>query len=576
MKQVFFLISVLITILLNAQTEVSKAKNELDTYGELLVNIQISDWYLAKDFVNKMSVIAKNGNSVLAYMNKDEYVNFLNMNLPYTAIPKTRNLNSTVATSVGEMSNWDKYPSYDLFIEMMYQFQTDYPELCKVENIGNSANGREILVARISDNVNEEENEPEFLYTAQMHGNEILTYVLMLRFIDYLLSNYGSNTEVTDLIDNIEIYINPLANPDGTYAGGNNNVSNSTRFNAEGKDLNRGYPYAESGEEYYSTEAHEVGIFKTFAQNQDFVMSANIHTGYEVVNYPWDIWTTNDPYGLGYEIRPHADNDWWIYVSRIYAEKAQEDGTAQGLNSYLNDQDNGITEGGDWSVINGSRMDYITYYTNCRETTLELQDALNGDNTFILDASKLPKYWLANKQALIDYMKEVLYGFRGIVTDEITGNPIEAKVEIIGHDTDNSHVYSVLPVGNYYRPIYEGNYNVTFSAEGYQSKTVEISVLNNNSTVKNVSLLPLNISVSELNSKNNINIYPIPSSGIINIENIAEYSVLKILNIKGSTVYNNTITNNSIVLNLSDLDKGVYTIELSNNKTIVKKNLILE
>ena len=397
MKQILLFIGVLITMLLNAQTQVEKAKSELDKFGELVINIQISDSYLAKDFVNKMSVIAKTGNSVLAYMNKDEYANFLNMNLPYSVIPKTKNLNSTVVTTVDEMSNWDKYPSYDLFVEMMYQFQTDYPELCKVENIGNSANGREILVAKISDNVNEEDDEPEFLYTAQMHGNEILTYVLMLRFIDYFLSNYGSNAEVTDLINNIEIYINPLANPDGTYAGGNTNVSNSTRSNANGKDLNRAYPYAGSGEEYYSTEAHEVGIFKTFAENHDFVMSANIHTGYEVVNYPWDIWTTNDPYGFGDEIRPHADNNWWIYVSRIYADKAQADGTSQGLNSYLDDQDNGITEGGDWSVINGSRMDYITYYTNCRETTFELQDALNGSNTFILDASELPKYWLANK-----------------------------------------------------------------------------------------------------------------------------------------------------------------------------------
>ena len=576
MKKILLFISVFIMITVNAQTEREVAINELNEFGELLVSISIDDQAQAKDFVYNMSVVAKTKNSVLAYMNKSEFEQFLNMGLSYTVIQRANNKSSTVVSTVEEMSDWDAYPSYDLFVQMMYQFQTDYPELCKVENIGNSNDGREILVAKISDNVNEEEDEPEFLYTAQMHGNEIMTYVLMLRFIDYFLSNYGTNAEITELVDNIEIYINPLANPDGTYAGGNTNVSNSTRSNADGKDLNRGFPYADSGEEYYSTEPHEVGLFKTFAQNHHFVMSANIHTGYEVVNYPWDIWTTNDPYGFGYPIRPHADNDWWIYASRIYADKAQVDGASQGLNSYLDDQDNGITEGGDWSVINGSRMDYITYYTNCRETTFELQDTY-GSNGFILDASELPKYWLANKQALIDYMKEVLYGFRGVVTDEITGSPIVAKVEIVGHDTDNSHVYSALPVGNYHRPIYEGSYEVTFSADGYQSKTLQISVLNNDITIENVTLLPLNISVSEHDSKNSVNVYPVPSSGIVNIENIVEYSNLKILSVKGSVVYNNKkIINNSVELNLSNLDKGVYTIELSSNKTIIRKKLILE
>jgi len=43
----------------------------------------------------------------------------------------------------------------------------------------------------------------------------------MLRLADYLLENYTSDLKVKDLVDNLEIWINPLANPDGTYNSGN-------------------------------------------------------------------------------------------------------------------------------------------------------------------------------------------------------------------------------------------------------------------------------------------------------------------------------------------------------------------
>jgi len=89
-------------------------------------------------------------------------------------------------------------------------------------------------------------------------------------------------------------------------------------------------------------------------------------------------------------------------------------------------------------------------------------------------------------------MEQSLFGLRGIVTDSITGNPLKAKVEITGHDIDSSHVYSNLPIGNYHRYIYQGNYNVTFTKNGYHSKTLNISVLNNTTTIEDIQLIPLN------------------------------------------------------------------------------------
>lgn len=66
----------------------------------------------------------------------------------------------------------------------------------------------------------------------------------MLRLIDTLLSSYGTDQRLTNLINNLEIWICPDTNPDGTYYGGNNSVSGARRYNYNGYDLNRNFPYS--------------------------------------------------------------------------------------------------------------------------------------------------------------------------------------------------------------------------------------------------------------------------------------------------------------------------------------------
>ena len=415
--------------------------------------------------------------SVFANANKAEFKDFLKLGFDYSIQPHpNENFNPKMLSfkEIKESKSWDYYPTYDAYVAMMYQFATDYPEICQVSSIGQTVNGRDLLVAKISDNVNTNEDEPEFLYTSTMHGDETAGYIFMLRLIDSLLTSYGTSTRITKLIDSIEIYINPLANPDGTYHGGNSTVGGAIRRNGNNIDLNRNYPDPEDGPHPDGNAWQpETVAFMNFAENHHFVMSCNMHAGSEVCNYPWDTW-----------YKYPADTAWWEHVCHQYADTVH----AYAPSGYLSGFDNGVVLGWKWYSINGGRQDYMNYFQQCREFTLELS------YTKLLSESQLPVYWGYNRHSLLNYMEQVLYGVRGIVTDITTNQPVIAEVAILNFDKDSSMVFSDLPAGNYHRPVFEGTYDIRFSAPGYEADTVfGVSVANESSTLLNIALKPIGV-----------------------------------------------------------------------------------
>ncbi len=409
---------------------------------------------------------------VTAYANEKTFSTFLTYSISYEVLPPPSLLHPASMRGPEQLEgveDWDFYPTYEAYVEMMYQFESDYPSICTVFSIGSSTNGRELLFAKISDNITLKEEEPQFLYSSSMHGDETTGIVLTLRLIDYLLTNYGTDPEVNNLVDNLEIWINPIANPDGTYAGGNSTVSGATRYNANGVDLNRNYPDPEDGQHPDGNEWQpETVLFMQLAEENHFVMGANIHGGVEVCNYPWDTWA-----------QLHPDDDWWQLVCHEYADTAQ----ANSPSGYMTAFDDGITNGYAWYTISGGRQDYMNYFHQCREFTLEISD------TKLLPAFLLPDLWDYNHRSLINYMKQALWGLTGKVTDGTNGDPLYAEVFIEDHDSDSSWVYTDMENGRYFRPLYAGTYDITFSAPGYATLSVE------NISIENGALTELDISL---------------------------------------------------------------------------------
>jgi hypothetical protein len=450
------------------------------------------------------------------------------------------------ASDVNQALEWESYPSYSQYDSIMRSFQSLYPSLCRLDTIGTSTNGKLIMALKISDNPTSEENEPKVFYSSTMHGDETGGFILMLRLTDYLLKNYTTSTRVENLIDNLEIWINPLANPDGTYGAGNT-ISSPVRFNANGYDLNRNFPDPFTPNTVKQKET--LDMIK-FMRKHRFSLSANFHSGTEVVNYPWDRWLT----------RYHADDSWFNSISRAYADTAH----VYAGSAYMNFLNNGVTRGVDWYLVYGGRQDFMTWELHGREVTIEI------DDQYVTPAAQLNLLWQNNWHSLLGYLENAMYGVHGTVRNNKTHVAVPAKVFISGHDKDSSQVYSDTLTGNFFRFLSPGSWNITFSATGYRDTTISnVIVVSRQKTdlLVDMSLLPSG--VEKVNSSTPVVLYPNPAINSVNVklpDNLNGIITVRIINQSGQTMteYNAEVSQGiPLVIDIKSLSAGVYNVILS-------------
>ncbi len=514
---------------------------------ELYVKILKPESNLDAELLTRVSIDHRSSQELYAYLNASTKALLDQAGIQYEV--QTHPGKATPRTQVKMGSTgppWDQYPTYQEYLDLMQALEDSFPNLCQRIDIGNSVNGKKLLFLKISDNVTVDEAEPEFLYSSTMHGDETAGYVFLLRLAYELLHDYGADPLAKKLVDSLEIFINPLANPDGIYATSDTSIWGATRFNANGFDLNRNFPDPDNGFLPGGPRQIEALKMMNFMEGRNIHLSANIHSGAEVMNYPWDTWQ-----------KRHTDNDWFIYICREYADTAQANSPA-GYMTYLN---NGITNGWDWYEIAGGRQDYATYFLRGREVTIELS------NTKVLPSSQLDSYYNYNRASMLNFMEQALFGLQGSVTDSITGSPLYAKIEIPGIDKDQSSVFSDSVYGFYARYLDSGNYTLEFSALGYETKVVQGVQLDlNKKNILDVQLSPAIVGlISETIEEPKI--WPNPSTGRINIafqENMKD----QILEMH---IYSNTgkveiirkgQTSDLSMLDL-DLKPGIYFVKLS-------------
>ncbi|TNN07349.1 Carboxypeptidase N catalytic chain isoform 2 [Schistosoma japonicum] len=413
-------------------------------------------------------------------------------------------------------------------------------------------NGNRLLVIALGKHADRSERGiPEFKYIANMHGDEVVGRELLIRLAVYLCDEFISqNAFVHKLLSKTRIHILPSMNPDGwDIASSNRNMYSFGRDNSKQVDLNRDFPdltkkffsNLQSGGPLDHIQPDEIDVQKAQIETKmvmdwldkfNFVLSANIHGGDLVANYPFDRSITGNSTE---SITP--DNPTFVELAESYADlhHRMKKGIKECYDSdnYFND---GITNGAKWYSLNGGMQDYNYLHTNCFEITLEL-----GCKKYP-DASELPRYWNENKMALLNYIIQVHRGIKGTVYGyvESTLIPMENAIIKVTNITNSANPVPILhnintdQFGNYYRLLTKGKYIVTALVDGFEPAVACIDVQHVPSIngpfieAKQVDFLLLPTNLKQYSGLNSVETQPISKSfhvsGHLHDECLKQYS----------------------------------------------------
>lgn len=110
--------------------------------------------------------------------------------------------------------SWNRYYTADQIDEHLRSLERAYPGIVRVESIGKSLGGREMLVATVTSPGSDDRAKPAMWIDGAIHANEIQATEVCLYTVWYLATNYGHNDRITKLLDEKAFYILPMVNPD--------------------------------------------------------------------------------------------------------------------------------------------------------------------------------------------------------------------------------------------------------------------------------------------------------------------------------------------------------------------------
>ncbi|XP_037935345.1 carboxypeptidase D isoform X2 [Teleopsis dalmanni] len=379
------------------------------------------------------------------------------------------------------------YQTQEQIEDLFARLEKAYPEYAKVQTIGRSLEGRNLIVLQIGKNVqNRNLLTPIVKYIGNMHGDETIGRQLLVYLAQYLLFNYETNFDVAYLINTTDIYLMPSMNPDGFAHSKEGNCESLPKYigrtNAAGVDLNRDFPDRLENEQVIQlrsqTRQPETAAIIEWIASKPFVLSANFHGGAVVASYPYD---NSIAHHECCEESLTPDDRVFKLMAHTYADNHPI--MRQGNN--CNDSfSGGITNGANWYELNGGMQDFNYAFTNCFELTIELSCC-----KYPL-ASTLPTEWARNKHSLLQLLKLAHIGVKGIIKDA-SGYPIQDATVVVSGLEDKP--IRTTRRGEYWRMLTPGIYNIQAQAFGYQASVPQqIQITNDNTEALRIdfTLLP--------------------------------------------------------------------------------------
>lgn len=229
---------------------------------------------------------------------------------------------------------------FETVVATLEETEMSHSSIAKVYDLGDSwektigvpgSEGRDILAIKISDNVAFEEDEPEVLLLGHMHGNEMPSTEILLQLVENITDLYGIDARITELVDGRQIWILPVANPDGMEYSLNVDWWRKNRHdNGDGTfgvDLNRNFNGSENGDPLgawggdgashdttsanycgeYAFSEPETQAIRDLVLAHDFRIAADYHSAADWLMWAW-----------GYTPDPAPDNAEMVAIGMEY------------------------------------------------------------------------------------------------------------------------------------------------------------------------------------------------------------------------------------------------------------------
>ncbi len=368
------------------------------------------------------------------------------------------------------------YPDLAQVEAQLAQAEAGYPELARVVDLTAlyglppTSEGRHIRALKLSDHVALEEDEPAALFVGGHHAREVVTPLIALHLIETWLALYGTDPEITALLDGQELWVVPVWNPDGyEYVF---QVDNLWRKNRRvftlgvGVDLNRNYPQGWdapcSGDTSPASSTYkgpaaaseaETRTLLAFADDRRFARTLDLHSaGREVL------------WGYKCLVHPFAD---FLQSEAVELSLAAGYGGAERPPS---------AEGEEF----------------------ELGFAQHGAHAFLIETALefQPPYAeaLAEAEQLLPAFRHLLArpaAVEGHVRDACTGLPLAAALQLLGvpFQSGESNA-SGGAFGRYHVFAPAGPYTLTFERAGYATAQQAVLVTAGGTVQLDVALAP--------------------------------------------------------------------------------------
>jgi len=254
---------------------------------------------------------------------------------------------SSLNNNLETVETFHEIISYEQMISLFEELNETYSDIFSFRSLGKTYQGRDIWLVKISDNVGVDEEEPGVLLLGAHHGIEYPSYEVLVDFIKHIVTNYSkentdddldgfvnedildnvdndedglidedpSEDRVRDVVNNNQIFLIPMVNPDGVVAGTRKNCEPNygpfgfrKKVTSIGVDLNRNYGYKwyrwfftpfyylmmsqlRDEEYFYRGERpfseKETQAVKSFVESHNINISLSYHTGTNMTMYPW-------------------------------------------------------------------------------------------------------------------------------------------------------------------------------------------------------------------------------------------------------------------------------------------------